>query len=444
MSAPLRLISPLLAGLFFLLSPHALSQDPVPETPPAEVPSPSLQTVDPSIGTETLGLLLDPMTQDEIAKEIEAWMSLLKAKATEVSQAEIAAQNPENPDRKAIMDGLPALREEKNDIIDRFEVVLKSYEVKGGDPSKERKYAAAVAGIKASPRDVESFLSNLRGWIFSRDGGIHWGIALLQFVGIMVVAFFLAAGVARLTERALEKGAHLSGLLRNFIKTWIRRVIIFLGLIVALGTVGVNVGAAFALIGGGAFILGFALQDTLGNLANGLMLLINRPFDVGDAVEVGGVSGSVDSVSLVNTTIRTWDNKKVLVPNKQVWGQTITNITGMPTRRVDMVFGIGYDDDVDKAMEILRQVVTEHELTLEQPAPQVELHELGDSSVNLICRPWAKTSDYWRLHWDVTKRVKKEFDAAGISIPFPQRDVHVYQETPPPAEPVREAEEKEG
>jgi len=148
---------------------------------------------------------------------------------------------------------------------------------------------------------------------------------------------------------------------------------------------------------------------------------------VGDAVEAGGVAGKVDNVSLVNTTIRTFDNKVVLVPNKQVWGQVITNITGAAERRADMVLGISYSDDVDKAKAVLEKVVAEHPLVRKEPAPTIELHELGESSVNFICRPWAKTPDLWRVHWDITMRVKKEFDASGITIPFPQRDVYVHQ-----------------
>ncbi len=219
----------------------------------------------------------------------------------------------------------------------------------------------------------------------------------------------------------------MSDLLKHFLNTIVRRIVLFAGFVVALSTMGVNVGALLALIGGGAFILGFALQDTLGNFAAGMMLLFYRPFDVGDAVEVGGIPGKVDHVSLVNTNIRSFDNKVCLVPNKQVWGQVITNLTGADERRADMVFGIGYGDDVDKAKAILEKIVAEHELVLKEPAPTIELNELAESSVNFICRPWAKTADLWRVHWDITKRVKKEFDAAGITIPFPQRDVHIHQ-----------------
>jgi small conductance mechanosensitive channel len=218
-----------------------------------------------------------------------------------------------------------------------------------------------------------------------------------------------------------------SALLTTFINNIIRRIVLFIGLITALSAIGVNVGALLALVGGSAFILGFALQDTLGNFAAGLMLLIYRPFDVGDAVDVGGVSGKVDKVSLVSTIIRTPDNKVVLVPNKQVWGQVITNSTASEERRVDMIFGIGYSDDADKAKEILERILAEHELVLDEPEPTVQLNELGASSVNFICRPWTKTGDYWTVYWDVTKQVKKEFDAKGISFPFPQQEVHLHR-----------------
>ena len=157
------------------------------------------------------------------------------------------------------------------------------------------------------------------------------------------------------------------------------------------------------------------------------MLLLYRPFDVSDVVEIASVSGKVDKVSLVSTTIRTFDNKIVLVPNKQVWGQVITNSTASSKRRVDMVFGIGYNDDVDQAKELLARIVSEHELILEDPEPVIRLHELADSSINLICRPWVKTDDYWTVYWDVTEQVKKDFDTHQISIPFPQQDVHVHQ-----------------
>jgi small conductance mechanosensitive channel len=186
-------------------------------------------------------------------------------------------------------------------------------------------------------------------------------------------------------------------------------------------------------LGIAGFVIGFALQDTLSNFASGLMILVYRPYDVGDAIEAGGVIGSVSQMNLVSTMIMTFDNQLLVVPNNKIWGDVIRNITNQNTRRVDMTFGIGYSDDVSKAERVLTEIVTSHEKVLEDPAPMIRLHELGDSSVNFIVRPWSKTSDYWDVYWDVTREVKRRFDTEGISIPFPQRDVHIYHDEASPA-----------
>lgn len=349
----------------------------------------------------------------------------MKEKASAIAEREIQIFKNEG-DVEPIKGQLTTLREEKTAVIARTDIVLDAYDLKGGDSGEMRKYVAALRGIKTGNNDVTSQVQAFNAWFTSQEGGIKLAISIAQFIGIMVLFWIIAVFAAKLIDRAVEKQPRLSSLLKIFISKMSRRVILLIGLIVALGTVGVNVGAALALIGGGAFVLAFALQHTLSNFAAGVMLVIYRPFDVGDAVELGGISGAVDSVSLVCTTIRTFDNKKVLVPNKKVWGETITNITGMPNRRVDMVFGIGYDDDIDKAQEILERIIAENDLCLEIPEPAIHLHELADSAVNFICRPWAKTSDHWKVYWSVTKSVKQEFDAAGISFPFPQSDVHFH------------------
>ena len=141
------------------------------------------------------------------------------------------------------------------------------------------------------------------------------------------------------------------------------------------------------------------------------------------------MKGVVDSMSLVSTTIKTFDNQVVIVPNGTIWGDVITNVTGCDTRRVDMMFGISYTDDINKTQKTLEEIVNSHELVLDSPKPVIRLHELGDSSVNFVCRPWAKTDNYWDVYWDITRTVKERFDKEGISIPFPQRDVHIYHET---------------
>jgi small conductance mechanosensitive channel len=155
--------------------------------------------------------------------------------------------------------------------------------------------------------------------------------------------------------------------------------------------------------------------------------LIYRPFDVGQIIEAAGVKGIVDSMNLVSTTVKTFDNQIVVVPNGEIWGGVITNVTGSDKRRVDMTFGISYSDDMTKAAQVLEDIVSKHKMILKEPEPVVKLHELADSSVNFVCRPWVKTADYWTVYWDVTRTVKERFDAEGISIPFPQRDVHISQ-----------------
>ncbi|TNF88352.1 MAG: mechanosensitive ion channel, partial [Gammaproteobacteria bacterium] len=153
-----------------------------------------------------------------------------------------------------------------------------------------------------------------------------------------------------------------------------------------------------------------------------------RPFDVDDIVEVGGVSGKVNHMSLVNTTILTLDNQTIVVPNGKIWGDVIKNVTAQKARRVDMVFGISYSDDIPKTERILHEILESHESVLDDPEPIVRVHELGDSSVNFAVRPWVKTDDYFETYWSITRAVKMRFDEEGISIPFPQRDVHLYKE----------------
>jgi small conductance mechanosensitive channel len=179
-------------------------------------------------------------------------------------------------------------------------------------------------------------------------------------------------------------------------------------------------------LGVAGFIVGFALQDSLGNFAAGAMILIYRPFDIDDFVEVTGASGLVKKMNLVSTTIATFDNQTLVVPNSKIWGDVIKNVTAQTERRVDLEFGIGYDDDIEHAERVLIETVTAHEKVLDEPEPMIKLHTLGDSSVNFIVRPWTKTEDYWDVYWDLMREVKLRFDREGISIPYPQTDVHFY------------------
>ena len=235
--------------------------------------------------------------------------------------------------------------------------------------------------------------------------------------------------VRRLVRRAVGTSKFsLSQLLRNQLVSFSGKAVMFLGLLVALSQIGIQLGPVLAGLGIAGFILGFALQNTLSNFAAGLMILIYHPYDVGDLIEAGGVMGTVKAMNLVSTTIASLDNQKLVVPNGKIWGDVIRNITAEPNRRVDMTFGIAYADDVDHAESVLWDIVKSNALVLQDPEPVIRLHTLGESSVDFIVRPWARTSDYWTVYWDITRAVKKRFDQENISIPFPQRDVHLIRE----------------
>jgi small conductance mechanosensitive channel len=236
-----------------------------------------------------------------------------------------------------------------------------------------------------------------------------------------------------MARKVVAKALHsstieVSQLLERTALSVTKSIIMIIGFLVALSQLGVEVGPMLAGLGVAGFIIGFALQDTLSNFAAGAMILFYRPYDVGDLVEAGTAFGKVKDMSLVSTTILTVDNQTLVIPNSKIWGDVIKNVTAQTRRRVDMVFGIGYADDIPHAEKVLWEIVTAHDKVLDNPEPVVKLHTLNDSSVDFIVRPWAETDDYWDVYWDITREVKIRFDAEGISIPFPQRDVHVFQE----------------
>ncbi len=275
---------------------------------------------------------------------------------------------------------------------------------------------------------ASEFVGGIADWL--DDNGARVVFQILVFLVILAIAWKVARLGEMVVRRALSSDrVNLSQLLQRMIVSATRSVILVLGLLIGLSQLGISLGPLLAGLGIAGFIIGFALQDSLSNFASGLMILTYRPFDVGDVVEVNGAFGTVRHMSLVNTTIHTFDNQSVIVPNNQIWQHAIKNLTGQKTRRVDMTFGIAYSSDIEKAERILREIVASSDKVLEEPAPLIHLHELGDSSVNFIVRPWVKTDDYWDTYWEITRAVKVRFDSEGISIPFPQRDVHLYTHT---------------
>jgi small conductance mechanosensitive channel len=252
---------------------------------------------------------------------------------------------------------------------------------------------------------------------------IPWSINIAMAVAIFIVGKIVVNILIKIFCKIMNK-SKMDEMLVNFIAAIVRSILILFVIIAALDQLGVDTTSLIALLGAAGLAVGLALQNSLSNFAAGVMLIVFRPFKAGDFVEVAGTSGVVETISIFSSTLRTGDNKEVIIPNGSIYGGTITNYSARDTRRVDMVFGIGYDDDIKKAKDILRSIVEADERILKDPAPVIALSELADSSVNFVVRPWAKTSDYWGVMWDFTENVKLEFDKNGISIPYPQMDVH--------------------
>lgn len=244
---------------------------------------------------------------------------------------------------------------------------------------------------------------------------------LFQLIIIVLILFGFSrlAGFAQtLARKALNSSkVRLSALLNDMIVATVRNLVVILGILIALSQVGVSLGPLLAGLGIAGFIIGFALQDTLSNFASGMLILIYRPFDVGDFVEAGGVMGTVSHMSIVNTTFKTIDNQVLTVPNNMIWSSVITNVTAQRTRRVDLKITVSYNDDLDKVEQVLNSIVESHDAILDEPAPAIKLHELGDSGILFVVRPWVKTEDYWPTYWELLRTIKDRFDA-GKASPF--------------------------
>jgi small conductance mechanosensitive channel len=339
-----------------------------------------------------------------------------------------AAVAKRSKDRENLMTYLADLRGQQTGLIDRTNLVIEAFELKGGaveEVEEYRQYVAAVAGIQVDVTDVSATWATISGWLFSEEGGLRWVKNISLFLAIVLVAMFLARLVGKALEKVMARSSQTSQLLGDFLVTTSRRLVQAVGVIIGLAALEVNIGPLLAVIGAAGFVIAFALQNSLGNFASGILVMVFKPFDVGDLVEIGGVLGKVQSMNLLSVLIRTPDNKAVIIPNNNIWGDSIINVTDSDTRRVDLEFGIGYDDDIETAQKIMEQAVSEHPLVLKDPEPVIRVHALADSSVNFVCRPWVKTEDYWDVYWDLTRTVKERFDQGGVSIPFPQQDIHV-------------------
>lgn len=272
------------------------------------------------------------------------------------------------------------------------------------------------------------------------DLGFDWSrlLDLVQTTGVdfainvlkALVIFYVGRWAANLLTRGLRtlmQKQEVDKTLETFVCNLVRMVLLVFVVIAAISALGVQTTSFIAVLGAAGLAVGLALQGSLSNFAAGVLIVMFRPYKVGDWIEGAGISGSVVAVQILTTILKTGDNKQVIVPNSQIMGSIITNYSANDTRRVDLVVGVGYDDDIDKVRKALQEVVAADERVLADPPVTIAVAELADSSVNFVVRPWVKTADYWGVTFDLTEAIKKRFDRDGISIPYPQQDVHLYQ-----------------
>ncbi|MAX33725.1 small conductance mechanosensitive channel [Onishia taeanensis] len=255
--------------------------------------------------------------------------------------------------------------------------------------------------------------------------GASFAIDLVAALAIFVIGRWVTSVVHRLSIKAMER-AKVEPLLVKFLGNILRTLLLIVVVLAAISQLGIQTTSLIAVLGAAGLAVGLALQGSLANFAAGVLVIIFRPYKIGDYVEAGGVAGTIDDVQIFTTELKTGDNRKIIVPNGQMMSGAITNYSSHDTRRVDLVASVGYDADIDVVRRVLEEVVAKDSRVLASPAPNIRMSAMLDSSVDWIVRPWVKASDYWDVYWEMTEEIKRRFDAEGISIPFPQRDVHVY------------------
>ena len=256
--------------------------------------------------------------------------------------------------------------------------------------------------------------------------GVDFGINLL----IALAIFYFGKMVIRLVVRGLRKvmrRQEVEKTLETFVCNLVSMVLLVVVIIAAIGQLGIETTSFIAIFGAAGLAVGLALQGSLSNFAAGVLIVLFRPYKVGDFVEAAGISGVVEQVQILTTVLKTGDNKQIIVPNGQIMDSIITNYSANDKRRVDMVVGVSYDDDLDKVRSPIQELVAADERSLAEPACTIAVSALADSSVNFVVRPWVNTADYWGVMFDLTEAIKKRFDKEGISFPFPQQDVHLYK-----------------
>ena len=262
-------------------------------------------------------------------------------------------------------------------------------------------------------------------WLMVKTTGVDFAVNVLIAIVIFYVGKWVVSLIVNGMLKAMQKG-EMDQTLRRFIANLTRMLLMLFVIIAAINQLGVQTASLIALVGAAGLAVGLALQGSLANFASGVLIVLFRPYKVGDFIEGAGIAGSVEEVQILTTVLKTGDNKQVIVPNSQIMGSTITNYSANDTRRVDLIVGVSYDDNLDQVRKELESLVAADDRILDEPAVTIAVSELADSSVNFVVRPWVKTSDYWGVRFELTETIKKRFDEVGISFPYPQQDVHLH------------------
>ena len=268
--------------------------------------------------------------------------------------------------------------------------------------------------------NLDSIVATIIGWL------TLYGVKIIAALVIFIIGKWAARKLGDVTKKVMAS-RDVDAALVNFASSLVYYALLVFVVIAALGQIGIQTASFVAIVGAAGLAIGLAMQGSLSNFAAGVLIIIFKPFKIGDFVEMAGTAGVVENIMIFTTEMKTGDNKKIIVPNSSVLGGVITNYSAKDTRRVDLVMGIGYDDDISKAKQVLEEIVNADERILKDPAPLVAVSELADSSVNFAVRPWVKSADYWAVYFALNETVKKRFDEEGISIPYPQQDVHLHK-----------------
>ena len=407
------------------------------------IPEVAVTTKDPKIPLKNLTLLVKPLTLEQLENEAAAWLLLLQEKLQAISDAEIALENqklePKGQEGAETTETITPqennLKAEEIAIVARFNIVLDELDAKGGDSSSYRQYIDAISGLEKFVTDSSGLGVQLVSWFTSEEGGISLAIdiaiGLAKLGGILVITMIVSPRLGKLSDNLLGRISGISILFRGFIVMIVKRGVLVIGALIALAALGVDLGPILAIVGGASFVLAFALQSNLGNFASGLMLLINKPFDVGDEVKVAGYWAYVDSISLASTKIKDFNGNIITLPNNTVWGSDIINYTHTDIRRLAFSIDIKFEQDMNQVYEMWMNITAAHPKVLETPKPTwFPWNAKYNYCISISLKAWSKTDDYWTVYVDILKELQKGIAERNIELTAPLQEIKLDQYLP--------------